>query len=88
MIDRLEWNGASMMTSENLNPLNFGDIMDKYRNQEGWDEETKTYKTMRLKAIEKYGDPICQNVFDEMVYIGDCPDVQEYMKEHGIFFEE
>lgn len=43
---------------------------------------------MRLEAIEKYRDPICQNINDELVYIGNCSDVQEYMKEHGIEIEE
>lgn len=84
MRDGFEWNGAPTMTDDNMNPLNFGDIMQYYRSQEGWDEETKTYKAMRIKALEKCGEPICQNVLDEFVYIGDCPDVQEYIREYGI----
>ena len=53
-----------------------------------FDKETQTTRKMRLEAIKKYRDPICQNINDELVYIGNCSDVQEYMKEHGIEIEE
>ena len=53
-----------------------------------FDKETQTTRKMRLEAIEKYRDPICQNINDEFVYIGNCSDVQEYMREHGIEIEE
>lgn len=53
-----------------------------------FDKETQTTRKMRLEAIEKYRDPICQNINDEFVYTGNCSDVQEYMKEHGIEIEE
>ena len=43
-----------------------------------FDKETQTTRKMRLEAIEKYRDPICQNINDELVYIGNCSDVQEY----------
>lgn len=64
--------------------FNFGEWMKYYRSQEGWDEETKTYKEMRVEALErqKYKHPLCLNVLREAVYIGNCPDVQEYMREH------
>lgn len=49
-----------------------------------FDKETQTTRKMRLEAIVKTKEPICCNINDELVYIGDCPDVQEYMKEHNI----
>lgn len=46
-----------------------------------FDRETQTTRKMRLEAIVKTKELICRNINDELVYIGDCPDVQECIKE-------
>lgn len=61
---------------------------EKWEKDNFFDKETQTTRKMRLEAIEKYGDLICQNINNKFVYIGNCPDVQEYMREHGIEIEE
>lgn len=61
---------------------------EQWEKENFFDKETQTTRKMRLEAIEKYKDPICYNINGEAVYIGNCSDVQEYMREHGFEFED